>query len=77
MMFIEAVLKSLCNVYNVLIKKKNNQASYRKICIAEAGMELFFFYMLSCWLRYIHGKHYHVPQASCSLSEARRPSFSL
>lgn len=41
MMFIEAVLKSLCNVYNVLIKKKN-QASYRKICIAEAGMELFF-----------------------------------
>lgn len=76
MMFIEAVLKSLCNVYNVLIKKKKSGILSKNLhCRSWHGT--LFFYMLSCWLRYIHGKHYHVPQASCSLSEARRPSFSL
>lgn len=47
---IETVLKTLCNLY-VLIKKKKkkkkNQASYLKICIVEADMELCFFPI--CW----------------------------
>lgn len=45
---IETVMKSLCNLYNILIKKKKRQKiKHLKICIAEADVEVFFFSI--CW----------------------------